>query len=79
MDPEELEYGEVIGRGASSYVQRAKHTPSNTAVALKVINMYDKSKREQLIKEIRALYRTECPTVITFHGAFFETGLSRLR
>ena len=73
VNPDELE-STVIGRGASSYVQRASHVPSDTPLALKVINMYDKSKREQLIKEIRALYRTECPTVITFHGAFFREG-----
>lgn len=52
---------EVIGRGSSSYVQKAVHKPTGTWLALKVINMFDKTKRGALITEIRALYDAECP------------------
>ena len=34
--PEALEKLEVVGKGASSYVQRAIHKPSGTQLALKV-------------------------------------------
>jgi hypothetical protein len=55
--PEELEWGgEVIGRGASGSVMRSRHRPTNTPLALKMINMYDKGKREQIIREINALF-----------------------
>ena len=42
VSPAELRVGELIGRGNSSYVQRAIHIPTNTEVALKVLNMFDK-------------------------------------
>ena len=58
--PEALELQEVIGKGASSYVQRAIHRPSGTQLALKVISIFDKSKRDQLIKEIQTLYDADC-------------------
>lgn len=58
--PEELELYEMIGKGSSSYVQRALHMPTGTPLALKVINMFDKTKRSQLIKEINALYDADC-------------------
>ena len=59
VQPESLILGEVIGRGASSYVQRATHAPSGTPLALKVINIFDRAKRAQLIKEIQALYDSD--------------------
>ena len=40
VDPSELVKGPIIGRGASSYVQKATHTPTGTDLALKVVNMY---------------------------------------
>jgi serine/threonine protein kinase len=43
-------------------------------LALKIINLFDKSKREQLIREIVALYDAQCPNLITFYGAFYRQG-----
>jgi len=57
--PSELEWGETIGRGCSSTVVMSRHKPSNTLLALKVINMFQKSKREQLMREIHALFDSE--------------------
>lgn len=71
---EELEIGEIIGRGSSSVVLSATHGPTRTALALKVINLFDKSKREQLIREIVTLYDAACPNLITFYGAFYREG-----
>eukprot|EP00968_Pinguiococcus_pyrenoidosus_P009195 scaffold719_cov226-Pinguiococcus_pyrenoidosus.AAC.11 len=71
---EELEIGDNIGRGSSSVVVRALHRPTRTPVALKIINMFDKSKRSQLIREICTLYDAQCPSLISFYGAFYREG-----
>ena len=47
--------GQVIGRGFSSFVQHAIHKPTGTPLALKVINAFEKVKRDQLVKEIKTL------------------------
>eukprot|EP01038_Epipyxis_sp_PR26KG_P004777 gene4777-6699_t len=71
---EELTIGEMIGRGCSSVVLHAHHAPTGTPLALKVINLFDRSKREQLIREIITLYDAQCPNLITFYGAFYREG-----
>ena len=71
---EELEINETVGRGSSSVVLRALHLPTRTPLALKVINMFDKSKRDQLIREIKTLYDAQCETLIGFFGAFYREG-----
>ena len=71
---DELELGQVIGRGSSSIVAYGIHAPSRTPLALKIINLFDKSKREQLIREIVTLYDAQCPNLITFYGAFYREG-----
>ena len=71
---EELEIGDMIGRGASSVVLHGIHGPTGTILALKVINLFDKSRREQLIREIRTLYDAQCQNLITFYGAFYREG-----
>ena len=74
VDASELEMAQVIGRGSSSYVQHAVHKPTGTQVALKVINMFDKGKRDQLMQEIATLYDAACPSIIGFYGAFYREG-----
>eukprot|EP00753_Platysulcus_tardus_P013257 PLAT3645.5.p2 GENE.PLAT3645.5~~PLAT3645.5.p2 ORF type:complete len:367 (+),score=180.45 PLAT3645.5:135-1235(+) len=74
VDPDELEYGEIVGRGCSSYVQRGVHVPTGTQLALKVINMFDKGKRDQLMREVNILYDSGCPCIVTFYGAYYREG-----
>ena len=79
---DELKCLETIGRGCSSYVQKAVHVPSGTPLAIKVwvthfsadltthvqvINLYDKAKRDQLLQEINTLYFADCPRSIMSH------------
>ena len=64
VDPEDLERGKTIGRGCSSYVQKVTHRPSGRPLALKVINLYDKDKRHQLMEEIKSLYYADCPCLL---------------
>lgn len=57
VEPDELEWGgPVIGRGASGCVMCSRHRPTGTPLALKSINMYDKAKRDQTMREINALF-----------------------
>jgi serine/threonine protein kinase len=74
LNYEDLVIGEIIGRGACSVVLQGKHGPTGTPVALKVINLFDRSKREQLIREIVTLYDAQCPSLVTFYGAFYREG-----
>ncbi|TMW56874.1 hypothetical protein Poli38472_006884 [Pythium oligandrum] len=39
-----------------------------------MINMYDKGKREQIIREINALFDSDCACLVTFYGAFLRDG-----
>lgn len=71
---EELRVGELIGRGSTSIVLSAVHAPTKTRLALKVINLFEKGKRDQLIREIITLYDAQCPNLITFYGAFHREG-----
>jgi hypothetical protein len=74
VQPESLALGEVIGRGACAYVQRAVHVPTGRELVLKVISVFDRSKRHQLITEIQALYESDCDALISFLGAFYRDG-----
>ncbi len=71
---EDLVIGEMIGRGCSSIVLHGIHAPTGTPLALKIISLFEKSKREQLIREIITLYDAQCPNLITFYGAFYREG-----
>lgn len=71
---DDIEISETIGRGSSSVVVHGEHRPTGTPLALKVINLFDKSKRDQLIREICTLYDAQCPSLITFYGAFYREG-----
>ena len=72
LEYEDLEIGETIGRGCSSVVLHGVHAPTGTELALKVINMFDKNKRDQLIREITSLYDAQCNSLITFYGSFYR-------
>ena len=42
---DDLEYGEILGNGASGYVYAVVHRPTGRKMAIKSINVYDKGKR----------------------------------
>jgi mitogen-activated protein kinase kinase 1 len=74
VDPDALTLGDVLGRGASSYVQAAVHKPTGTPLALKIMSIYDKSRRGQLVREIQALYDADCDCLVSFYGAYLREG-----
>jgi Protein kinase domain len=62
-----------LGRGACSTVIKALHMPTLRLVAVKRFNVFDRSKRKQLIKELTALASmNKVPHMIEFYGAFFD-------
>ena len=65
---------EKLGEGNSSVVHRAYDRRLHREYAVKRINIYDRSKRHQIIKELHTLYKCDCPQLISFHGAFFKEG-----
>ncbi len=68
----DIDMENIIGRGACSVVRIATHRSSGIKIALKMISIFDQSKREQIFEEIQSLYSTNCPAIISFYGAFFS-------
>jgi hypothetical protein len=66
----------ILGRGASATVHLALHIPSLTIVALKMISVYEESKRHQMAKELKALVEVGqlSPSFVNFLGAYFQEG-----
>ena len=69
-----LQLLEVLGKGASSLVRRAVHTPTGTELAVKVLNVFDKGKRDQLLRELRTLYSAAFPWLVSFHDCLYDEG-----
>ena len=68
---DELAIGKVLGKGASSVVVGAVHSRSQARLALKVVNVFDKGKRQQLLQELTLLYNIRpVASIVTFHGAY---------
>eukprot|EP00306_Pavlova_sp_CCMP459_P005758 CAMPEP_0185161522 /NCGR_PEP_ID=MMETSP1139-20130426/5135_1 /TAXON_ID=298111 /ORGANISM="Pavlova sp., Strain CCMP459" /LENGTH=350 /DNA_ID=CAMNT_0027726793 /DNA_START=11 /DNA_END=1063 /DNA_ORIENTATION=- len=72
MQLEELEFLEDLGQGASGIVRRARHTPTGTIVAVKTVNITDKSKRTQMVNELKSLTKATCPYMVGLYDAFYE-------
>ena len=61
FNPKDLVELGAVGKGACGVVKRAMHLPSLQVVALKQINVFDKDKRHQLVKELTALSAVNSP------------------
>ena len=73
---EDLIMGKRIGQGACSSVHRAKHKTTGEFYAVKLFNVYDKTQRSQMTKEITMLLEIDCPCLIKLlvcHCAFRNT------
>ena len=78
----------VLGRGASGVVYKGVHVPTMRLVAIKTIPVFDHDKRQQMIKELKALYANlapidgaersdqrkhgACPHIVAFYDAFID-------
>ncbi len=65
---------DVIGAGAGGSVKRAIHVPSHTFIALKVMTVFDRERRKQLVNELRALADADadCAHIVGFMGAYYD-------
>lgn len=68
----EFQVGPTIGAGAAGRVYMAEHMPSKRTMAMKVVNVYDKQKRNQLLKELETLSKHVSRYLVRFHGAFYD-------
>ena len=74
LNPAEIEVGQVIGQGNSGVVFAARHIPTNTLIALKSINVYERERRKQLENDLKALDEMNCPYLVSYYGAFVIEG-----
>ena len=74
LDPSMLEMGRVLGRGAGGRVVEAVHKQNGRKLAIKMVTLFDRTKRGQLVKEIKALYSCKCKCLVKFFGAFYTEG-----
>ena len=79
IDPEEIIIKEQIGYGSGGSVHLAIHEPSDTKLAIKSINVYDRDKRHQLINELSSLNAgLQCDNLVQFYGAYYDDGRVKL-
>jgi len=74
---DQLQQGPVIGRGNSSRVYQAIHTPSGKRLAVKVLQAELEGSRESrhmLLNEIKVVYKAASAHLVTFYDAFFHDG-----
>jgi len=74
IDPRDFTITDYIGKGNSGYVQRGFHKPTNMEVAIKVVNIYEKTLRHQLKSDLKVLIKSIHPNLVQFYGAFFYEG-----
>jgi tRNA A-37 threonylcarbamoyl transferase component Bud32 len=70
----DFENMEVIGKGSSGYVRKARRKSTNEVLALKVINVFEEEKRRQMMQEVVMMCDAHHESLITFHGAFYNEG-----
>ncbi len=69
----------ILGRGASGVVAKVIHKSSLIILALKVIDVGDKSKRSQVLRELKQLDSTRySPYIVEFYGAYYSDGQVKL-
>lgn len=71
---EELKILKSIGSGCSSTVKLAMHKETGELYALKCISLYVKQMRDQLMTELRMLFKSDCEGLIDFYGAVYREG-----
>jgi mitogen-activated protein kinase kinase 1 len=66
-----------IGRGATSRVYRAVHSPTGKAIAVKVLQAELEASRESrrmILNEIKIVFNAQSNHLISFYDAFFHDG-----
>lgn len=68
----EIKPGVTIGSGAAGRVYLAEHIPSKRTIAMKVVSVFDKEKRNQLLQELETLSAYASRFLVRFYGAFYD-------
>lgn len=70
---DELEMLEQLGSGASATVCKARHVSSGALVAVKCVTILEKSKRAQVVSELRILmsHTSGSRWLVKLHNAFY--------
>lgn len=71
--PDFCEIG-ALGNGASGVVVEAVHVPSLTVVALKMLPVYNKQKRQQVARELQVLYKNLTEMCLVDHSLTPSSG-----
>ncbi|XP_052793272.1 dual specificity mitogen-activated protein kinase kinase 5-like [Mya arenaria] len=72
IDVQHLQQVEMIGSGNGGNVYKALHVPSQTFMAVKVIELdVDIEIQRKIILELDILHKCDSPSIIGFYGAFF--------
>lgn len=78
VSPEDIYDMGILGKGAGGFVKKCLHTPTLQIIALKSVDVFDKSKRQQLVHELKSLNGCENPYTVTFLGAYYDSGSTKL-
>jgi len=70
-DLSDLERIQILGHGSGGNVYKVRHRRTSALYALKVIHgNHDETVRQQIIREMEILKKTESPYVVKCHGIF---------
>ncbi|KAJ3278955.1 MAP kinase kinase (MEK) [Borealophlyctis nickersoniae] len=70
---EDLTILEELGAGNGGTVNKARHNPTNTIMARKIIHVEAKnSVRRQIIRELQIMHKCHSPYIVSFWGAFLD-------
>ena len=66
----------IVFAGASGKVYKAYHGRTASIVALKVISVFDRTVRRQMMKELKAnvMHASNVPNMCGFLGAYYDEG-----
>jgi len=78
IGPQDIEFFDIIGKGAAGVVQRAVHKQTGMQLAIKTINVYERDRRHQLLNDLRVFITSKCPFLVKFYGAYFEEGIVKV-
>lgn len=71
---EDLEVQRTLGSGVSATVKLVKHLPTGRYFALKQLPLHSKAMRHMVLEECRALWLSDCDTLVSFAGALYIDG-----
>lgn len=89
VSQEDVSMKEVLGKGSAGTVYRANYKKTGVDVAVKVVNIFEKEKRKQLVNDLKALTLMSipdsqgmasipCPFLVNYYGGFFDEGSAKI-